>query len=90
MEPIVPPLVTFVGSVNWSVGFLTTVAIFGILALALNLQWGYTGVFNFGIVAFFMVGAYTSALYNVAVDLPFDPPNGLLDALGYRLKTESE
>ena len=53
---------TFTGGVNWTVGFLTTVAIFAILALALNLQWGYTGVFNFGIVAFFMTGAYASAL----------------------------
>ena len=76
MEPIVPPLVTFVGSVNWSVGFLTTVAIFGILALALNLQWGYTGVFNFGIVAFFMVGAYTSAL------LTLDAPGSFEDYVG--------
>lgn len=59
-EPVF--LVTFIGGMNWTVGFLTTVAIFGILALALNLQWGYAGVFNFGIVAFFMVGAYTSAL----------------------------
>ena len=79
MEQIVPPLpllVTFVGSVNWSVGFLTTVAIFGILALALNLQWGYTGVFNFGIVAFFMVGAYTSAL------LTLDAPGQFEDYVG--------
>ena len=59
---------TFTGGVNWTVGFLTTVAIFGILALALNLQWGYTGVFNFGIVAFFMTGAYASAL--ITLDSP--------------------
>ena len=57
-----PVLVTFGGGMNWTVGFLTTVAIFGIVALALNLQWGYTGVFNFGVVAFFLVGAYTSAV----------------------------
>ena len=64
MEPTLelPALITLVGGVNWTVGFLTTVGIFAMLALALNLQWGYTGVFNFGIVAFFMVGAYTSAL----------------------------
>ena len=58
-DPII--LVTFIGATNWGVGFLTTVAIFAIVALALNLQWGYTGIFNFGVVAFFMVGAYTSA-----------------------------
>lgn len=55
-------LVTFQGAVNWTVGFITTVAIFGIVVLGLNLQWGYTGILNFGVVAFFMVGAYTSAL----------------------------
>ena len=34
-----------------------------------------------------ILGAYVSALYNIAVDLPFEPPNGLLDAFGYRLKS---
>ena len=69
-------LITFVGATNWTVGFLTTVAIFGILALALNLQWGYTGIFNFGIVAFFMVGAYTSAILTV------DAPSQFEDYIG--------
>ncbi len=69
-------LVTFTGSVNWTVGFLTTVAIFGIVALALNIQWGYTGVFNFGIVAFFMVGAYVSAI------LTLDRPGEFEDYVG--------
>ncbi|HJM88969.1 MAG TPA: branched-chain amino acid ABC transporter permease [Dehalococcoidia bacterium] len=73
-EPVF--LVTFIGGMNWTVGFLTTVAIFGILALALNLQWGYAGVFNFGIVAFFMVGAYTSAL------LTLDPPGEFESYIG--------
>jgi len=74
-------LVTFQGAVNWSVGFLTTVAIFAIVVLGLNVQWGYTGILNFGVVAFFMVGAYTSALltlgpatgfnaYILGLDLP--------------------
>ena len=71
-----PLLVTFAGGMNWTVGFITTVAIFGILVLALNLQWGYTGVFNFGIVAFFMVGAYASAL------LTLDPAGNLEDYIG--------
>ncbi len=42
--------------------FLTIAAILGILALGLNVQWGYTGVFNFGIAGFFLVGAYTAAI----------------------------
>lgn len=43
--------------------FLTTVAIFSVFTLGLNVQWGYTGVFNFGIAAFFMVGAYTAGIF---------------------------
>ena len=70
------PLVTVGGGLNWTVGFLTTVGIFAIVALALNVQWGYVGVFNFGIVAFFMVGAYTSAI------LTLDRPGAFEDYVG--------
>jgi len=55
-------LITMRGFTNWSAGFLTTVAIFAIVVIGLNIQWGYAGILNFGVVAFFMVGAYTSAL----------------------------
>jgi len=51
------------GVVPFLAGFLTTVAIYSIFTLALNVQWGYTGVFNFGVAAFFMVGAYTGAIF---------------------------
>jgi branched-chain amino acid transport system permease protein len=63
-----PALITFSGSVNWSVGFLTTAAIFAILTLGLNVQWGYTGTINFGVVGFFMIGAYASAV--LTLDAP--------------------
>ena len=56
-------LVTFDGALNWAAGFITTVGIFAILTLALNIQWGYTGIFNFGVAAFFMVGAFTAAVF---------------------------
>ncbi len=59
-------LVTFQGATNWTVGFITTVAIFAIVVLGLNVQWGYAGILNFGVVAFFMVGAYTSALLTLS------------------------
>ncbi|MEI6838893.1 MAG: branched-chain amino acid ABC transporter permease, partial [Alcaligenaceae bacterium] len=36
--------------------------IYALLALGLNLQFGLTRLVNFGIVAFFAIGAYTSAL----------------------------
>ncbi len=50
------------GTVSFLTTFLTTVGIYAIFTLALNVQWGYTGVFNFGVAAFFMVGAYTAAI----------------------------
>jgi branched-chain amino acid transport system permease protein len=53
---------TLGGFVSFLTVFVTTVAIFAVFAVGLNVQWGYTGIFNFGVVAFFMVGAYTSAL----------------------------
>ena len=46
------------------------VAVFAMLALALNLHWGYTGLFNIGIVGFMGVGIYTMALVSKP---PFDP-----------------
>jgi branched-chain amino acid transport system permease protein len=51
------------GTVSFLAGFATTVAMYGIITLGLNVQWGYTGVFNFGVAAFFMVGAYTAAIF---------------------------
>lgn len=41
---------------------LSVALLYGALGLALNLNWGRTGIINFGVVAFFAVGAYTSAL----------------------------
>lgn len=43
--------------------FLTiSIAIFALFSLGLNLQWGFTGLINFGHVAFMTVGAYTTVL----------------------------
>jgi len=50
------------GVISFLTGFATLVAVFAILALGLNVQWGYTGIFNFGVVAFFMVGAYAAGI----------------------------
>lgn len=36
--------------------------IYMLLTIGLNLQYGYTGLTNFGVVAFFAIGAYVSAL----------------------------
>ena len=45
--------------------------IYAILSLSLNLQYGFTGLANFGHVAFFCLGAYTSTILVVRVNAPF-------------------
>lgn len=57
-----------IGFYHYGVYFLTTAGIFGIMALALNIQWGLSGVFNLGIAGFFAIGAYASALMTGAPD----------------------
>ena len=51
------------------IAYLTAIAILvgirALLTLGLNVQWGLTGLVNLGVVAFFAVGAYTSALLAV-------------------------
>jgi len=42
------------------VTFLT--AVYAMLVLALNLHWGYTGLFNIGVAGFMAVGVYTVAV----------------------------
>ena len=50
------------GLIAYGFFFLTLVGIYGLLALGLNVQWGYAGMLNIGVAAFFAVGAYTSAI----------------------------
>ena len=46
--------------------FLTTMSsLFAIFALGLNLQWGFTGLINFGHVAFMTIGAYVTVLLSL-------------------------
>ncbi len=45
---------------------LIYIGIYAILAISLNLEAGYTRLMNFGKVAFFAIGAYTSALFSMA------------------------
>ena len=42
--------------------FACIVLILGVLTLALNLHWGFTGLFNAGVVGFYAIGAYTHAI----------------------------
>ncbi len=42
--------------------FLSMALIFAMVSLGLNLQWGFAGLFNVGVVAFFVIGAYAAAI----------------------------
>ncbi len=44
------------------ISLLTMGGIYAILALGLNIQWGFTGLFNAGIAGFYAIGAYVSAI----------------------------
>jgi branched-chain amino acid transport system permease protein len=51
--------------------FIATIGgIYGLLAMALNLIWGGTGMVNLGLAGFFAVGAYTSALLTTTGHMP--------------------
>lgn len=60
--------------------FLVTVAtlacIYGLLTLGLNVHYGYTGLLNFGHVAFFAAGAYAAAILTM-------PPPGQVSNANY-------
>lgn len=58
-----------VGLLSYGTFFLVFAAVFAIIVLGLNLQWGFTGLFNVGVAGFVAVGAYTSAILT-APDYP--------------------
>lgn len=60
------PMFSQIAASNGYIVFLTTsTALYSIFALGLNLQWGFTGLINFGHVAFMTIGAYTTALLSL-------------------------
>ncbi|WP_247728962.1 branched-chain amino acid ABC transporter permease [Halovivax limisalsi] len=64
--------------VNFIMSFLQRItfygAIFAMGALALNLHWGYTGMFNIGVIGFMGVGAYSMSVVTAS---PSGSPAGL-------------
>ena len=51
-----------IGIFSYLVFFLSVVLILGVACLGLNLQWGFTGLFNAGVVGFYAVGGYALAI----------------------------
>jgi branched-chain amino acid transport system permease protein len=56
--------------INYLIAMATFGAIYAILALALNVMWGMAGMVNLGIVGFYALGAYISALLTVKAHAP--------------------
>lgn len=51
--------------IDYLIFLAISTSIFGLFSLGLNLQWGFTGLINFGHVAFMTLGAYTTVLLSL-------------------------
>ena len=51
-----------IGLFSYIIFFLIVALIFAVAVQGLNLQWGFTGLFNAGVVGFMAVGGYATAL----------------------------
>jgi branched-chain amino acid transport system permease protein len=65
-----PPCLSLTGAANLG-DQLTKLFPLAILALALNVVVGYTGMLHLGIMAFFAIGAYTTGILVQTDDYPF-------------------
>lgn len=50
------------GILGYLASFTIVAGIYAVASLGLNIQFGFTGLYNFGIAAFYAIGAYTAAL----------------------------
>jgi branched-chain amino acid transport system permease protein len=55
---------------NYLIAMGVSACIYALMALGLNVIWGMAGLVNLGLVGFFAVGAYISALLTVEMGLP--------------------
>jgi branched-chain amino acid transport system permease protein len=55
-----------IGIASYLVFFCCVVLVLCVLTLGLNLQWGFTGLFNAGVAGFYAIGAYTHAILTAA------------------------
>ena len=59
------------GFINFLVYLAIMMGIFAILSVSLNLQYGFTGLANFGQVAFFCLGAYATTIVTLTFNMSF-------------------
>lgn len=70
--------------VNSIAGLSFYIGVFAMLALALNLHWGYTGLFNIGVIGFMGIGIYTTAVLSKGAILT-EPAAGSTGGFGLPL-----
>jgi len=55
---------------NYLIAMAVSAGIYALMALGVNVIWGLAGMVNLGLVGFFAVGAYASALLTLKLGLP--------------------
>jgi branched-chain amino acid transport system permease protein len=63
--------VTVYAGIPYSTRMLVEAAAYALIALGLNIQWGYGGLFNFGIMGFLMVGGASVVFISYPVNMKF-------------------
>ncbi|MFI5421859.1 MAG: hypothetical protein ACHQ1H_12895 [Nitrososphaerales archaeon] len=71
-----------------SIAYFSVFGIFSILAISLNLEYGYAGQPNFGQVLFYGVGAFTAGIVSAILVRIFSglPANGDICSTSYELQ----
>ena len=60
----------FVGDIRFVMHILIMCLIWAVVASCWDVIMGFAGIFSFGQVAFFTIGAYASAIFSVNFDIP--------------------
>ncbi len=68
--------VAIYAGVPYTTRMLVEAAAFALIALGLNIQWGYGGLFNFGIMGFMMVGGASVVFISYPVNAKFWASDG--------------
>ena len=60
----------FFGSTDYIMNILIMILIWAVVASCWDVIMGFAGIFSFGQVAFYVIGAYASAILSVSLDIP--------------------
>ena len=55
---------------NYLIAMAVTGGLYALMVIGVNLTWGLAGMVNLGLIGFFAVGAYTSALFTLKCGMP--------------------